>query len=451
MRESVKIASLSGTLHRYLCLTGPFHAIILLPTVREVMQHQREVHNKMRYARLIALVGCCAMLAGSWAGAGSFARPATSTAEPSAPLPNSSSWYFAVSGDSRDCGDLIMPKIASSIAARSKPLRPKFYWHLGDFRALYRIDCDIAKRMDPPKKCAFESATNELKPTPDYLQAAWPDFIEHQVKPFEQAGIPIYLGIGNHETIDRSRDEFRLAFKQWLTRPTIKKQRKKDAKKNIPSQDGDTYFHFVLRGVDFIYLDNSNLNFVDPQTKVKDPGFSVDQLQWLEAILKADQINKSVKSVVVGMHAALPESVSKSHAMDKTCESLCNGKRAYAMIERFQAGGKHVLVLASHSHYVEPNAYDTPELQGHVLPGWIIGTAGAEQYRLDIKYGYLLVEVKPDGALDASFQEVTRDSPPLVPGEGGAQLTNYCFEKNKKLADPNEKHMTGPDCTCGIN
>jgi hypothetical protein len=396
----------------------------------------------MRYTRLIALVGCCAMLAGSWSGPRSFGA--------SAPFA-SNSWYFAVSGDSRDCGDVIMPKIAASLAATPKQNRAKFYWHLGDFRALYRIDCDIAKRTDPTTKCAQESTTNELKPTEAYLKAAWPDFIEHQVTPFEHAGIPIYLGIGNHETINRGRDEYRLVFKKWLTQKPIKKQRQADAKKKILSQVGDTYFHFVLKGVDFIYLDNSNIYNPDLQTKKPDPGFSADQLTWLEAILKADETDKSIKGVVVGMHAALPESVSKNHAMDKTCESFCNGKRAYAMLEHFQASGKQVLVLASHSHYVEPNAYDTLELKDHVLPGWIIGTAGAEQYRLDIKYGYLLVEVKPDGTLNASFQQVNRDSPPLLPGEGGTQLANYCFEKNKKLPDPNEKHVTAKDCSCDLH
>jgi len=402
--------------------------------------------------RLIAFVGCCAVLAGSAAGDKSFG-PSDITRAEGVEMLASDSWYFAVSGDSRDCGDLIMPKIASAVALRGKQVPIKFYWHLGDFRALYRMDCDMAKRLNLPKKCALETNTNELKPTPEYLNAAWPDFIEHQVKPFEQAGIPIYLGIGNHETIGRGRDQYRLAFKKWLTQPAIQKQRQTDAKKKITSQDGDTYFHFVLKGVDFIYLDNSNIYNEDPTaaTKKPDPGFSKDQLIWLEAILKADETDKSVKTVVVGMHAALPESVSKNHAMDKSCESFCNGKRAYAMLERVQSNGKQVLVLASHSHYVEPNAYNTPEHKGHVLAGWIIGTAGAEQYRLDIKYGYLLVEVKADGTLGASFQQVNRDSPPLVTGEAGLQLTNYCFEKNKKLPDPNEKHVTAKDCSCDIH
>ena len=97
----------------------------------------------MKLARLIAFVGCCAMLANSWVGAKSFGPSAATRDEASEPLA-SGSWYFAVSGDSRDCGDLIMPKIAHSIAAKRKQLRLKFYWHLGDFRALYRIDCDLA-------------------------------------------------------------------------------------------------------------------------------------------------------------------------------------------------------------------------------------------------------------------------------------------------------------------
>src|SRR5712664_2104971 len=109
----------------------------------------------MRYARFIAVVGCCAMVAGPWIGAKSFAPLAAIQAEASGPLANTS-WYFAVSGDSRDCGDLIMPKIANSVAAKRKHLPLKFYWHLGDFRALYRIDCDMAKRMDPPRKCQLE-------------------------------------------------------------------------------------------------------------------------------------------------------------------------------------------------------------------------------------------------------------------------------------------------------
>src|SRR3989442_885760 len=65
-------------------------------------------------------------------------------------------WYFAVSGDSRDCGDIIMPKIARTIADRHNT-PAQFYWHLGDFRAIYRIDCDIIKRTDPAFQCPAPS------------------------------------------------------------------------------------------------------------------------------------------------------------------------------------------------------------------------------------------------------------------------------------------------------
>ena len=342
--------------------------------------------------------------------------------------PASSSWYFAVSGDSRDCGDLIMPKIANSVAAKRKLMPLKFYWHLGDFRALYRIDCDMAKRMDPPRKCALESTTNELKPTDEYLKAAWPDFIANEVKSFEQAGIPIYLGIGNHETIGHKPEDFRSTFKKWLTQPIITTQRKKDRKKQILSQDGDSYFHFVMKGVDFIYLDNAN-------GKV---GFSDEQLNWLALILKADANDNSVRTIIVGMHAALPGSVSSNHAMDESCPATCSGLKAYALLEQAQnlagppAKRKNVYVLASHSHFFEEDIYNTPQHQGHVLPGWIIGTAGAEQYKPTIRYGYMLVEVKSDGTVGTSFVDVDRNSPPTLSGDAGEKLTKYCFELNKK-------------------
>ena len=44
-------------------------------------------------------------------------------------------WSFAVSGDSRNCGDIAMAGIAEGVLASGA----KFYWHLGDFRALVRL------------------------------------------------------------------------------------------------------------------------------------------------------------------------------------------------------------------------------------------------------------------------------------------------------------------------
>jgi hypothetical protein len=40
---------------------------------------------------------------------------------------------FAVSGDSRNCGDIAMPAIAAGVRKDGA----QFYWHLGDYRAIY--------------------------------------------------------------------------------------------------------------------------------------------------------------------------------------------------------------------------------------------------------------------------------------------------------------------------
>ncbi len=63
-----------------------------------------------------------------------------------APLPEGS-WRFIVSGDSRNCGDIVMP----AIAAHSTRFAPSFYWHLGDLRAIYAIDEDIAFAKVPAR------------------------------------------------------------------------------------------------------------------------------------------------------------------------------------------------------------------------------------------------------------------------------------------------------------
>ena len=46
---------------------------------------------------------------------------------------------FAVSGDSRNCGDFVMP----AIAAATKAENDAFYWHLGDFRWMSQPDQDL--------------------------------------------------------------------------------------------------------------------------------------------------------------------------------------------------------------------------------------------------------------------------------------------------------------------
>ena len=109
---------------------------------------------------------------------------------------------------------------------------------------------------------------------------------------------------------------------------------------------------------------------------------------------------------------------------------------------------KKVHVFASHSHLMAADIYNTPEHAGQVLPGWIVGTAGAEQYRENIQYGYLEVEVHPDGTLEPRFVEVGRDAPPLAAGPEAQSLTEFCFTVNKRPGGAASDRLE-TDCACG--
>ena len=129
---------------------------------------------------------------------------------------SSRSWKFAVSGDSRDCGDIVMPAIAAGVHKSGAA----FYWHLGDFRAIYLVDED----MSPPVALGLH---NPPLATPTYLKEAWPDFIEHQIVPF--GALPVYLMMGNHEVVaPMTREAWLLQFADWLETPALRAQRLKD-------------------------------------------------------------------------------------------------------------------------------------------------------------------------------------------------------------------------------
>src|SRR5580700_10910318 len=108
-------------------------------------------------------------------------------------------WRFLASGDSRNCGDVVMP----GIAELAKKDQVVFYWHLGDLRAIYNFDEDIQHQPEHLAKPLTIA---------DYETIAWPDFIESQIAPF--GSIPLFLGIGNHETISpaKTREDFILQF-----------------------------------------------------------------------------------------------------------------------------------------------------------------------------------------------------------------------------------------------
>src|ERR1700687_699473 len=95
--------------------------------------------------------------------------------------PGGAPWRFVVSGDSRNCGDVVMPAIAET----AKKNQAAFYWHLGDLRLTSGFDEDIQHQ---PEHMAQSMSIA------DYESTEWADCIDSQLAPF--GSIPFFLGIG---------------------------------------------------------------------------------------------------------------------------------------------------------------------------------------------------------------------------------------------------------------
>jgi hypothetical protein len=331
-----------------------------------------------------------------------------------------STWSFAVSGDSRNCGDVVMPAIAKSALAQN----PAFYWHLGDYRAIYRFDQDYWQVHQTPDPRAIAIS--------DYLQNAWDDFIANQLKPF--GGTPVFLAIGNHELIPpMTREEYLVKFADWLDTPVIREQRLRD---NPQDRAVRSYYHWMKDGIDFVTLDNASPD-----------QFDAGQLSWLNSVITRDAEDASVRALVVGMHEALPQSISANHSMDQSAQGETSGRQVYQWLLAFKhKSGKPVYVLASHSHFYMAGIFNTEfwHQNGGVLPGWIIGTAGAERYPLPPKasdakaakthvYGYMTgtVTQSKDDPINFTFHELAEtDVPQPVVERYTNALVHDCWVNN---------------------
>src|SRR5208283_5143585 len=105
---------------------------------------------------------------------------------------------------------------------------------------------------------------------------------------------------------------------------------------------------------------------------------------WFKGVLANDAKDSSIRTVVLGMHAALPDSLSAGHSMNDSAQEQSSGRNVYAQLVAFRRSTqKNAYVLASHSHFVMNNIYATAcHANDDVLPGWIVGSAGAVRYRL---------------------------------------------------------------------
>jgi len=370
---------------------------------------------------LLLFVLCCmALPAGATQKAAQKTKKTTAAASHHA---SPAEWTFIVSGDSRNCGNVVMP----TIAANSKQYHPSFYWHLGDLRAIYKIDEDML---------AAANKSNQVLACDAYEKQAWPDFIEHQIAPF--GDLPFYIGIGNHELIaPENEDKFTLQFADWLDTPSLHHQRLQDDANDHLLKP---YYHWLRGGVDFIYLDNAS------------DTFSKEQLAWFDHVLANATADKHVHSVVVGMHEALPGSLAASHSMGSKpneTESTASGTHVYQALVAFRnQTHKPVYVLASHSHFYMDGIFSSmPEDQR--LPGWIVGTAGAVRYKLpegapssaqtDV-YGYLLATVAANGKIKFTFEKIAQsDVPDNMLSIYPQSFVQWCFEHNSQNIDPDAK------------
>ena len=311
-----------------------------------------------------------------------------------------------------------MPAIAAGVARDGA----SFYWHLGDFRALYDFDQDLKQRR--------ERETGKPLSIYDYQNTAWQDFIKNQLAPF--GPIPVYLGIGNHELVSpKTRGEYLTQFADWLENPLIREQRLRDDPNDHRLK---AYFHWQEGGMDFINLDNAS-----------NEQFDAAQIRWFEEVLNRDSSDPAVRAVVVGMHAALPDSIASGHSMNDWIAGEQSGRRVYTDLLQFRGKTKkNVYVIASHSHFYMAGIFDTAYWRTHggVLPGWIVGTAGAFRYALppDFKkakaaetnvYGYLLGTNHADGTIDFEFRQVrVADVPADAVKKFTAAVVKDCFDSN---------------------
>jgi hypothetical protein len=325
-------------------------------------------------------------------------------------------WTFVASGDARNCGDIVMPAIAQIVRTNDA----SFYWHLGDLRKTSGQDEDIQ---------------NQHRAAPlsedDYHAVEWQDFIDNGIAPF--GSIAFFVGIGNHEVYPpKTREEFIAKFGPWLDAPRLKAQRLKDYGVDVRTT---SYYHWIDRGVAFYFLDNASIDQFDDA-----------QLSWFERALARDAADPLVTTIVTGMHKALPDGYNMEHSMNESLRSAETGRRVYAdLLTARDEGRKRVYVLASHQHFYMEDAYGTPYWKNHggVLPGWVVGTAGAVRYTLPIPsptvamtnvYGSLLGTVRADGEIRFEFKPVNEaDIPSAVTRRYGQEFVHWCFANNTNV------------------
>jgi hypothetical protein len=153
------------------------------------------------------------------------------------------------------------------------------------------------------------SGPNGFLSISEYLANAWPDFISNQLDVF--GNTPVFLVFGNHELVPpKTREQLYQQLADWLDTPLLRDQRLRD---NPADHAIHGFYHWLRDGVDFIKLDNASSDFDQAQ------------MTWLRALLTRDESDAGIRALVVGMHEALPNSISSNHSMNVTPEGTVHG------------------------------------------------------------------------------------------------------------------------------
>ncbi|MGA8982082.1 MAG: hypothetical protein WB470_05395, partial [Candidatus Acidiferrales bacterium] len=230
------------------------------------------------------------------------------------------------------------------------------------------------------------------------------------------------------------REMYLAQFADWLDTPVLRRQRLSD---DANAHKLTTYYHWIQDNVDFITLDNA----VNSE-------FDEAQLSWFEKLLQLDMANPLTTTIVVGAHEPLPDSIAANHAMDETPAGIATGRRVYAdLLEAQNDAHKHVYLIGSHQHFYMAGIFNTEYWRTHggVLPGWIVGSAGAVRYALPPEhadaiaaethvYGYLLGTVKPGGKIDFGYRHINEsDVPAYVVDKYKQEFVHWCFAENSAI------------------
>ena len=200
------------------------------------------------------------------------------------------SWRFAVSGDSRNCGDVVMPAIAAGVKQirRRVLLAPRRFAPISAMRTK-----------------TFASSPS-ISPRPltktEYPGIAWDDFTQNQMAAFGDT--PFYLGIGNHDTVaPEDHAAFVARFSEQLDLPNLRAQRLKDDPSDLAAED-------------VLPLDRARRGLSSIWTTRTETSSSADQVAWLEKTLNRDLPILRFARLWWACTRRFPESLSSNHAMD---------------------------------------------------------------------------------------------------------------------------------------